>query len=295
MIYRIFRKLFSPSIEKYVLLSRIVFKFRLAMSGNKNSDLLILATVTKSGTHYIRFLISYYLLLLEKNKSGQDVNEILPNQFIVDEYLPNSWHSAYRFFVRIRKPTNLLKHLGLKDIPRSHLRLREKEWKGFKVLHTYRSLSDQAVVSYETKYKCDRAISEKYQNPWELFQNTYEDNIDQINSFKNSDTKGINFLRIEYGQIFKSPENTLALVLMWLGEEPDRILCKKAAELASLTPSILVGAGEKWQRQTNDIIDDNYLKNFYAKYSETGAIDSAKDYFDSRTLEKINNICKLKG
>ena len=178
-------------------------------------------------------------------------------------------------------------------MPRSHLRLREKEWKGFKVLHTYRCLPDQAVVSFETKYMCDRRICKKYESPWELFFANYKDNFDQISSFKDQDVKGINFFRVEFSQIHYHPEKTLALILMWLGEEPDLTLCDKAAELARLTPSILVGAGEKWQRQENESVDRDYLQSFFSRYSNTGAIGCAQDYFSEDQLAKLDAFCDL--
>mgnify|MGYP000524084441 CR=1 FL=1 len=292
MFYRVFRKLFAGAIEKYPFLSIVVFRSRLMFCAYKKSDLLILATVTKTGTHYLRFLISYYLVLVNNKKQGLDL-DVSPNQFIIDEFLPNSWHSAYRFFVKRKKPSDLLKHIGIKDIPRSHLRLRDREWKGFKVLHTYRSVADQAVVSYETKYKCDQRISDLYDSPWDLYLETREDNLDQITSFKDQSAKGVNSFRVEFGQIYNHPEKTLALILMWLGEEPDLMLCNKAAELAALTPSIMVGAGEKWQRQHSDAVDRSYLNEFFSKYSDTGAVGCANEYFDEDQLKQANTYCKL--
>ena len=230
------------------ILSRILFDLRLLSLGIKKSELLILATITKTGTHYLRFLIAYYLEMLSLKRLGSNYN-IVSDDFIVDNFFPNSWHTSYTFIRPRKKSTNLLKLVGLTDFPRSHMKLRKYAWSNVKVLHTYRNLHDQATVSWHMKYACDVVLKEEMCNPKVLYEKNKKDNLGQLQSFKNLEIKKINHLRISFDQIFNNPANSLALILQWLGEEPDMELCSLAANLAQKTPSILVGGGEKWHRE----------------------------------------------
>ena len=154
LFFKITRLLFWSRRERSSFLGRLLFRFRLFSLGYKASDIFVLATITKTGTHYIRFLLCYYAQLIEVRAKGGDINTVEHDDFLVDDMVPNSWHSSYMFMVPWSRPSPLLRHLRLKDFPRSHLHLMNHEWRGVRVLHTYRDLFDQAVVSYETKYRC---------------------------------------------------------------------------------------------------------------------------------------------
>lgn len=255
--------------------------------GRKRSNLLILATITKTGTHYLRFLLAYYIKLKNLKNNGKNINEVAPDHFIIDKYFPNSWHSHYMFIKKIEPSTKLLDEISLVDIPRSHMALRVKEWSGIKVLHTYRNLLDQTVLSWETKYNCDDQLKNKYKTPWDLYLATKKDLNEQKTSFENTSTKRINHFRIEFTKIFNDPINTLALIILWLGNEPDLKICKKAAELASVTPSILVGAGEKWHRDFSENINYSHLNKFISENIDNGGIDIYKKYFDQYQIKQV--------
>ena len=290
IFYKVFYKLFYKIAENIPAFSKLLFLFNLLLTGKRKQDILILATITKTGTHYLRFLISYYLILYDIQKKGGDIDDIQPDHFLIDKALPNSWHSSYRFFSKKEKPTENLSIIGLFDIPRSHMALRLLEWKGFKVIHTYRNLFDQTVVSYETKYSCDRDLKSEYESVEELHKATFESNRKQYISFSEGSVCEINYLRISFDQIYINPVESLALVIMWLGYEPDLRICQLASRLSLETKSILVGAGEKWQRSLPTNIDQDVLYDFINRYENTGAISVYKDYFSSSFLEKYQNF-----
>lgn len=283
MLKSIFKRILN---NRFV--SRVVFKLCLFFNGVKPQELLILATITKTGTHYVRFLLAYYLLLLIKKREGADLSEIRHDDFIVDQYFPNSWHTSYRFRKKIIKPTEKLKLLDLIDIPRSHMALKRSVWRGFKVLHTYRPVLDQTVVSWETKFKCNKDLVGVYPTVWDDFVDTYQNNLEQEESFKDISYCGINHLRIGFDQIYYNPEKTLALIVMWLGFEPDAEICNLAAKLSKQTPSVVVGGGEKWQRSFPKEIDRDYLTNFISENLESGAIGIHKKYFSSEQIDMAN-------
>lgn len=276
-------------------ISKFIFTSNLLISNSRRNEILILATITKTGTHYIRFLIAYYLVLIELKAKNESFDSMrLHDDLIVDYFFPNSWHTSYRFRTTKKKPTALLSLLGLNDFPRSHMKFRSSEWKGCKVLHTYRSILDQSVVSWETKYNCDTS-NNIFDNPKDVFFYALEDNSQQFLSFKDITPKKTNHLRISFNQIYNYPAESLSLIIMWLGFEPNQELCRISANLSKLTPSLIVGGGEKWHRFPHEYIDTNKLNTFFKDYSKTGAINIYKDYFNSSDLELMNQALSKLG
>lgn len=252
-----------------------LFNLKLLFLGRKKSDLLILATITKTGTHYVRFLLAYYLKMRDLKEKSQDY-DIESDDFIVDDYFSNSWHTSYTFITRLRPSTDKLTLLDLLDFPRSHMAFRKKSWKNTKILHTYRDLKDQAFVSFKMKYECDAHLNKEYENVDELYRAKFEENSSQYESFRQQRTNHSNSLRIEFEQIVNHPSDVLALIIQWLGHEPDTELCAKAAKLCQQTPSILVGGGEKWHRMKRDDINYHLLNQFIQNNAATGAIGTGK-------------------
>jgi hypothetical protein len=283
--------LFYLFLIKNRYLSRLVFLLTLFQNKTKVNQILILATITKTGTHYIRFLLAYYLKITYFKNNGLDLNEIKSQDDLVDEYFPNSWHTAYRLLRNKIKPKSYLRYLNLYDIPRSHMSYRKTEWSGTKIIHTYRNILDQVVVVWETKYRCNYELYEEYSNIWSLFLDTVEDLVKQEDSFAllNSNNR-VNSLRISFEQLFNNPIESLKLILMWLGLEPDIDACKMAVNLTQKSESVLVGGGEKWHRYPHGKIDQNYLKNFIESNKKTGAIGSHKNYFTSDEIIKAKKI-----
>lgn len=261
-------------LVNYDLLARLMFDLSLIFFALRRRDLVLLITTTKTGTHYLRFLLSYYVLLLEAKEAGGSVEV---DHGLVDHFFPNSWHTSYTGVVPRITPDPRIKTLGLVDIPRSHMPLRALPWRKARIIHTYRDLGDQAVVSWATKYACDSRLRSEFSTVGDLLDATKDANQMQLDSFKHNRGNSINSLRISFESLHRNPENCLALVLSWLGLEPNLTLCREAANLTRQTPSVLVGGGEKWHRYPNQHIDQDILGDFITKYSATGAIGVAKE------------------
>ena len=202
--------------------------------------------------------------------------DIEADDFIVDDYFSNSWHTSYTFITKLRHSTDKLAALDLVDFPRSHMGFRKNSWRNAKILHTYRDLKDQAFVSFKMKYECDDRLKNEYDNFEELYLATFEENKSQYESFRQHRHNHSNSLRIEFEQIIDHPSDVLALIIQWLGHEPDIELCVKSAELCQLSPSILVGGGEKWHRLKNPNVDYRVLNRFIENYVATGAVGASK-------------------
>ncbi|MDA9915852.1 sulfotransferase domain-containing protein [Luminiphilus sp.] len=255
-------------------LSRILFDIHLACSFLKRRNLVLLITTTKTGTHYLRFLLAYYVLLLEAEGNYNDVHV---DHGLVDRFFPNSWHTSYTGVVpRINPDNRVAKWLKISDLPRSHMPLRVLPWRKTRIIHTYRNLDDQAVVSWFTKYACDKRLMSHYKSAQELRQATIEDNKAQYDSFRANDRNSINSLRVSFESLHREPANVLALVISWLGLEPNLQACRRAAFLTQQTSSVLVGGGEKWHRYPSEYIDQGILGEFIEKHKLDGAIGVAK-------------------
>lgn len=256
---------------KVDFIANFLFNLRLWSLGLSKRDILILATITKTGTHYIRFLIAYYIKMLDLKSHGKDY-KISNDDFIVDEYFSNSWHTSYTFITSLKNSTKKLSIIGLSDFPRSHMPFRRYSWKNMKVLHTYRDLREQAFVSYKMKYECDDKLKSQYSSYEKLYHDFFDENNEQYQTFFAQRQYQSNILRISFHQIYHHSENTLALILQWLGHEPDMELCSLSAELCKSTPSILVGGGEKWHRTNQSNIDYEKLNKFIRDYKHNGAL-----------------------
>ena len=68
------------------------FKIGCMLNGCKPSDLIILSTITKTGTHYLRMAVSLRLML---NGKKSEKLEIHPLE--IDRLFPNNYHNHYLF------------------------------------------------------------------------------------------------------------------------------------------------------------------------------------------------------
>ena len=68
-------------------MSRLMFDLHLACSFLRRRDLVLLITTTKTGTHYLRFLLAYYVLVLDAKEYNEDIDI---DHELVDRFFPNS-------------------------------------------------------------------------------------------------------------------------------------------------------------------------------------------------------------
>ena len=114
-------------------LPRLGYKFLLnrIIQPPKPYNPVILATTTKSGTHYIRLfscILSQSILSLGLQASSSDSRLCSPN----------SWHRAYIGFNKPSLPLANIHSLRFSDIPRIHLPY-QNLWSQCKVVHTFRN------------------------------------------------------------------------------------------------------------------------------------------------------------
>ena len=285
----IFRKLVYKLIYNKTKKSSsldLLYGLFLKLNNIDPKKICILATTTKTGTHFLRLMLAKYLELLLTENDTTD-------ESLIDKYFPNSWHSSYTFGKEFQKP-NLreLKGLYLQDIPRSHMPLK-KSWYGSKVIHTFRNPLDHSVISFFTKHKLENI--NRFESPYHLFLETYQSTILEYESFLENNNQD-NVLRISFESLITSPHVSLISIINFLGINYDHNQLKKSVNYAMSFDLARVGAFEKWQR--SGIINNNskkYLNDFLEALEKNkcpNGINSYKYYFTRKEQKHCIKLIK---
>jgi len=236
-------------------------------------QLLILATIPRSGTHYMKFLLANYVKLLSnENSKPVDAGEM-------NSMLPNLWHRTYLNFTDHQTPTRLLDSIGLHDIPRSHIEYMHPYWDKSRVIHLYRNPLDFAVSFYFYKYENRSGLKGTVSGPAEVMEKHFEYYIKMYLSYRDVAHEGnASLLRISYEDLVRYPQFFLGMILRWIGVEPK--------------PSLLDAAVRHSSRDTMRRLEKNNPINPRAKdlngnFVRNGGIGQWKEYFDSSDVSKI--------
>ena len=198
------------------------------------SNPVILATTTKTGTHYLRLCLAYYINNLYDLGFQNDST-------ILDLIFPNSWHSSYTFNRKfIESPIRKIKDLFFNDIPRSHMSYK-KAWNKNKVIHTFRNPLDQSVVLFFTKFNLFH--KNPYKSPFDLFIQNNDSLIHEYDSFKLMN-KNSNIRRISFECLINAPNSNIQPLLNFLNIPMDIKLIEEATNFASSFPLACIGGFE---------------------------------------------------
>lgn len=266
-------------------LKKLIYKLSLLVNNTKKNEIIILATVTKTGTHYLRFILSYYLSLsLNEKVSSSDLS-------IVDRVFPNSWHVHYFFRKKLIKK-NYLNFIGYKDMPRSHFPY-EDIFHGSKVIHTYRNPLDYLTILWATKFRYSNQTKDKYLQPFDLAKDYIPDFCDQYLSMKQAIGKDI--FRISFESLIRNPFHIVKQILIWLGHVPNDRNLETAIKTANSIVTARVGASERWQRDGTVPNDENEYINFLNDLDKIGSVGIWKKYFSKEQVESIKAMLNERG
>lgn len=262
----------------------------LAKSKLHSSEIVILATIPKTGTHLLRFLLATYCKLMTDSQHlgrGLDPME-------VDEYFPSSWHTHYQNKIPSPALSDRLGPLAIKDLPRTHSVYKRAAWGVTRVIHTYRNPLDYAVTHHFAKNlmdprgrpDCNMSASVKEALP--RFVNEYL-------SFLNRSSNLVK--RIAFEDLVANPQDEMENLLRWLGAAVNRTQIKNATKLVfEEYPWCVVGAGEKWQRNgegKNSDLAEQFLEHAYRlkgvgvwkNYLDADDVNYVRSYLDNYGIE----------
>ena len=247
---------------------------------NKN-ELLILATLTKAGTHYMRFLLANYLKML----NGITDEPVQPRE--IDATFPNGWHRAYLEPHDYHQPTPLLGLLGLHDFPRSHIAFRNRYWAHSRVLHLYRNPLDYGVYLYFFKYEYDRELVGTLTGPVEALDIHLDEYIHMYLSYRQaSKLPSTRLISLCYEDLIRYPQVCLNAILRWLGKDPDPSHVEKAVLYSSRETTALIGSGEIWQRNGTPAANP-MIPALTEQIAQEGSIGQWRKYFDDTDVQKV--------
>jgi hypothetical protein len=214
LISKAYDSICSPFYRRYLLSNSV-----------ESSRLLILGTLPRSGTHFIKFLFANYLKI---NSEGLSSTFVSPSE--MNEYFPNNFQYSYlnlkkrplgRVFVNnIKEPTKLLKLMDLDDFTRTHYSFQFQYWKNSPVLHSFRNPLDFSVSIFNYMFK-NRQNVEVVKNPFDAFLH-YQDYYCRtyLSYLEASTSCNYKLLRISYEDLITDPCSIFSLILSWLGLEP---------------------------------------------------------------------------
>lgn len=265
----------------------LIYDAYLIRKNVKRNDILILATLTKSGTHFLRLLLSnYFALTLNPKQKGVKPKEM-------NDIFPNSWRSYFGIKPWYLPKLNLNK-FGLFDMPRIHSE-KKNLWEGSYVLHTYRNPYDFATFSYFYKFKI--LGIKKYTSPPELLDDNINEFVNCYKSFFKNQNHRLNLLSIAYEDLYQNPDLILRIIISWLGIDYNQIAFNKSITETFKQKETIYGGGEKWfWNGNNNLIVDKEFKYFQNIIYNSGPIgvwkhffsDKQKKYFDKKF--KQNNV-----
>lgn len=267
------------------------YKNHLRNNGISEDRLLILGTIARSGTHYAMLLITNYINMLAKSDKPIGPSEM-------NDILPNNWHLNYMAYNKLplgplvqespKRPNELVKHLQLDEITRSHSLFQSIYWRKSQILHLYRNPLDYAVSLYNYKHKKRPDLPDRCSDPNEVLELKFENYCNMYNSYKYAAKKGkFRILRISYENLIHHPIFYLSSMIEWLGSEPNEEFVRRAVALSSINK---VQRAEKM----GDAVNPD-AKDLNGSFISSGQIGQWEKFFTPADFNRWNLRFKERG
>ena len=271
-----------PTYEK------LNYKKCLAKAKLQKSEIIILATIPKTGTHLLRFLLATYCKLMTENQ--QHVLGLAPME--VDKYFPSSWHTHYQNILPLPVRLDSLNVLNIKDLPRTHSVYKKIAWDGTRVIHTYRNPLDYVDTHHFAKNRMDPRGNAEYELSASV-REALPRFIQEYMSFLDAPESLVK--RISFEDLVSNPRQELQNLLEWMGAKIDDTKIGDAVKLVfEEYPWCVVGAGEKWQRNGDG--KDCHLADQFLQHSyKLNGIGVWKKYLSVEDLEYVKIHLEQKG
>ena len=272
----------------------VPYTYRLRSRNLQKHNMLILGTIARSGTHYMKFLMSNYLRAAYEDK---DKGPITPVE--MNEMFPNNWHLLYLNVYKMpignifpeayKKPTPLLKNIGLDEFTRSHATFQKVFWKNSPVLHLYRNPLDYSVSYYHYMHKNRSGVEmDGIDSPVDVLNRQFVNYVQMYLSYLYAARSGkYKIIRFPYEEIKLHPVRSLKLILRWLGEEPLEKNLEWAAEQASIKK---VQKMEGLQGAINPT-----ATNLTGRFARDGGVGQWKEHFNETDFQAAKDKFRTAG
>ena len=201
-------------------------KYNFSHLKKKERGAIVINSIQKSGTNYMRLLLGNYIFLIS-NLHSVDYDEM-------HGAFPNSREQMYNgFYTKVKKNNPIFK-TKYKDIIHGHFYMGLKQNNYEKLIFLYRNPLDQIISRFNYKYKNRPSKANLYNSPSEIIDESlliYMAHFKAIQKIHN-DKKSL--LKIPYELLTKEPEVILMLVLSYLNIEIDYKIVRQSVEESSI-------------------------------------------------------------
>jgi len=249
---------------------------RLRSMGVEPERLAILATIQKSGTHYMRFIVANYVNLLTGGN-----HQPLSYQAMLT-MLPNTWDYVFvRQEPEYVKPSPGLELINLQDFTNTHAPYEHGFWDRSPVIHLYRNPLDYSVSMFHWLYKSRPWVKKKAATPLETLKVRAARYARQYHSFRTAQDKGARVMRIPYEELTTAPESTFSKALRWLGVEPDEELVALAVRNSSIS-------NVRQIEEAEGLIGG--VPGMTGRLTRDGRIGQWSEYYDAAQLREAEHL-----
>lgn len=267
------------------------YKKHLNSVGLTGNDMLVIATVARSGTHYMMLLLANYIKYLESDENGVNPSEM-------NELFPNNWHLAYMNYHNIPFgpynhedpvcPDKSISRLNVKEVTRSHSVFQKIFWRKSNVLHLYRNPLDYSVSLFNYKHKKRNDVNNPASSPSEVLELKFDNYVKMYKSYVDAAQSGnYRIFRLSYEELITNPGFYLDAVLKWLGLEPSAEGVAFAVNMSSISKT--------QESEKKGAVVNPTAHNLVGSFISSGQIGQWKKYYSKEEYAKWEKRFSSKG
>ena len=247
---------------------------------------LVLNSIQKSGTHYLRMLITNYLFCTYHN-----ISQRISYKDMDEMHFPNVRESLFNRTKQTRYiypiANNPIKRTPYEDFVCGHSTSYLNISSASRIIHLYRNPFDYIVSKFYYSYKNRPERSSWYGHPRDVIDMELAVYIPHYKYMKEIAEKRTDVLRIPYEILIRNPFDILLFILNWANIDIDIQSIKQAVEFSDKEHV----RKEEYELGKAIVAPDGYKGSFI----RSGKIGEWKDYFSSEDRRKIENMLRENG
>jgi hypothetical protein len=201
-------------------------KYNFSHLRKKEKGVIVINSIQKSGTNYMRLLIGNYIFLIN-NFHSVDYDEM-------NSAFPNSRERMYSgLYTKVKKNNPIVK-TKYKDIIHGHFYMGLNRNKHEKLIFLYRNPLDQIISRFNYKYKNRPSKANLYSSPSEIIDESLLIYMAHFKAIQKIHDDKKSLLKIPYELLIKDPEVILMMVLSYLNIEIDYKIVRQSVEESSI-------------------------------------------------------------
>ncbi len=244
-----------------------------------SSDIIILATIPRSGTTFLRYILTNYLRLLQSPDAQPVTYEDMHRTLF-----PN--RKTYRPPVEYLPPSSVMDAVAYRDIYNTHKIHRCLAHSRAKVIFLYRNPLDNLVSRYYYKYKYRPEQHDAARSIDDIIAHELPQFISDYRRIKYVCKRNGHARAVAYEKLTTDPFGTAHDLLTWLGIRVDPALLQKAVDYSSF---------DQVRKEEQRVGPIGAPKGFRGYFTRSGKIGQWKHHFDRDQIAHISRQLKKSG